>query len=440
MTASPALDAAIDRAVDPTGIMQRVADETLALVPAADGVSIGLTEGDTVTCVCGAGRLSGAVGLPVRITGGLSELASRQGRIVRTDDAAEDPLAKSDTARDLGIGSVVCVPLQHGALPIGMLYVAASRTHAFVDADVVTLTKVAAFLAIVIGNALDCARVTRELLGSRDPDHAPGTGLDVEGRFVANIIDPGRTERLEAQQRIEAVLERGLLSMVFQPIVELGSGAVVGVEALARFASDPVRSPDIWFAEAHRVGLGSGLELAAIRAALTELSELPGWVFLAINVGPDVLVSRSFTRLLHAVDASRVVIELTEHSRIEDYRPIQQAVASLRAAGARLALDDTGAGYAGLNHILKLTPDFIKLDRVVTSSIDQDPVRRALATALVSFASSTGATIIAEGIETDGELAVLRGLGIAVGQGFRLGRPTPLRVITDGLVASVGQP
>jgi EAL domain-containing protein (putative c-di-GMP-specific phosphodiesterase class I) len=201
-----------------------------------------------------------------------------------------------------------------------------------------------------------------------------------------------------------------------------------------------VRPPDVWFAEAHRIGLGSDLELAAIRASLTELSELPPGAFLAVNVGPDVLMSRPFTRLLHAVDASRVVIELTEHSKIEDYEPIQRAVASLRAAGARLALDDTGAGYSGLNHILKLAPDFIKLDRLVTSGIDHDPVRRALATALVSFASSTGATIIAEGIETDGELAILRSLGILVGQGFCLGRPAALRAITDGLVAAAGQP
>jgi len=423
MTALAVLEAAIDRAIDPIGIMQRVVDQTLGLMPAADGVSIGLKEGQVLTCVCAAGNLHTAVGMRVHREGSLAELASRHGEVLRTDDAVKDPRSDSDLSNSLGIASLVCVPLHHSGGPIGVLYVSSSRTHAFSEADEVTLTHVAAFLSIVVGGALDCARVTRAMLAARDPEHSTDIGSDVEHRFIANILDPGRTERLEAQHRIEMVLERGLLSMVVQPIIELGSGEMLGVEALARFASEPSRAPDVWFAEAHRIGMGPALELAAIRAALIELAQLRPPAFLAVNVGPEVLISRPFARLLHAVDASRVVIELTEHTKIDDYRPIQRAVTSLRASGARLALDDTGAGYAGLNHILKLRPDFIKLDRLVTSSIDHDPVRRALATALVSFAGATGATIIAEGIETRGELGVLCDLGINIGQGFYLGRP-----------------
>jgi EAL domain-containing protein (putative c-di-GMP-specific phosphodiesterase class I) len=417
-------------------------DQTMGLVPAADGVSIGLTDGDMTTCVCAAGTLSTAVGLRVRTKGSLSELASRQGKIHRADDMATDPRVVPDLSRQLGIASMVCVPLRHGRKPIGVLYVSSSRTHAFVEGDVAALRHVAGFLAIVIGSALDCARVTHEVLATRDGTRTAMSVPDVEGRFIANIIAPGRTERVEAKQRIEAILDRELLSMVYQPIVELGSRQVLGVEALARFATDPIRSPDTWFAEAHRVGMGADLELAAIRAALTELAELPPAVFVAINVGPAVLVSRPFARLLHAVDTSRVVIELTEHTKIDDYKPIQRVVSNLRAMGARLALDDTGAGYAGLNHIVKLSPNFIKLDRLITGGIDRDPVRRALATALVSFASSTGATIIAEGIETPGELAVFRDLGIVVGQGFYLGRPSPLPLVTQqvgGAALDVGE-
>jgi len=427
MTDMALLDTAIDRAIDPTGVMQRVVDQTLGLVPSAEGVSIGLKEGAGLTCVCAAGTLGTAVGVHVDRPGSLAELAMRNSQILHTHDTASDPRSDTDMSNDLRIASLLCVPLRHSGRPIGVLYVSSSRTFAFVDSDVETLQHVAGFLAIVIGSALACAEVTREVLAARDPgDQSAETAADVEGRFIANIIAPGRAARLEASQRISAVLDRGLLSMLFQPIVELSSGSVLGVEALARFATDPVRPPDVWFAEAHRVGVGSDLELAAIRAALTELAALPPNVFLAVNVGPEVLVSRPFARLLHAVDTSRVVIELTEHTKIDDYKPIQRVVSNLRSVGARIALDDTGAGYSGLNHILKLNPNFIKLDRLVTSGIDHDPVRWALATALVSFASSTGATIIAEGIETPGELAVLRGLGIDVGQGYHLGRPGPL--------------
>jgi EAL domain-containing protein (putative c-di-GMP-specific phosphodiesterase class I) len=432
MSNVPLLDTAIDRAVDPTGVMQRVVDQTLGLVPSADGVSIGLKEGEGLTCVCGAGSLRSAVGVHVDRPGSLAEMAMGYGEILHTHNTAIDPRSDTSLSHDLRIASLVCVPLLHSSRAIGVLYVSSSRTNAFVESDVEALQHVAGFLAIVIGSALDCAQVTRELLAARDPGgQTELTAADVEGRFIANIIAPGRAESLEAKHRISEVLDRGLLSMVFQPIIELGSAHVLGVEALARFATDPVRTPDVWFTEAHRVGVGAELELAAIRSALTQLALLPPSVFLAVNVGPEVLVSRPFARLLRSVDTSRVVIELTEHTKIDDYAPIQRVVSDLRSFGARVALDDTGAGYSGLNHILKLSPDFIKLDRLVTSGIDHDPVRRALATALVSFASSTGATIIAEGIETSDELDILRGLGIDVGQGFHLGRPGPLPVDTQ---------
>ena len=101
--------------------------------------------------------------------------------------------------------------------------------------------------------------------------------------------------------------------------------------------------------------------------------------------------------------------------------------------GVRLAIDDTGAGFASLAHILKLAPDLIKLDRELTSGIDRDPVRCAPGAALVSFASRIGAEIIAEGIETASELEVLRGLGIRYGQGFLLCRPTSANSVPSRL-------
>ena len=132
-------------------------------------------------------------------------------------------------------------------------------------------------------------------------------------------------------------------------------------------------------------------------------------------------------------------MELTEQVRVDDYPLLSHTLEQLRSLGVRLAIDDTGAGFASLAHILKLAPDLIKLDRELTSGIDQDPVRSALGAALVSFASSTGAEIIAEGIETAGELNVLRKLGIRYGQGFLLCRPTTIDSIPSRLSRRVLQ-
>ncbi len=197
-------------------------------------------------------------------------------------------------------------------------------------------------------------------------------------------------------------------------------------EALARFPCESTRAPDLWFEEAHRVGLGVELELAAVELALRHQSRLPPGAFIAVNIGPLAITSPELPDLLGRADTQRLVIELTEHAEIEDYDSFSRAVSAIRSTGARLAIDDTGAGVSSLAHILKLAPDFIKLDRALTMGVDRDPVRRALASSLVSFAHETGPLIVAEGIETAEELAMLRSLGIRYGQGFYLGRPCPL--------------
>jgi EAL domain-containing protein (putative c-di-GMP-specific phosphodiesterase class I) len=166
--------------------------------------------------------------------------------------------------------------------------------------------------------------------------------------------------------------------------------------------------------------------MLAIELALEVQARLPYDAVLAINAGPDVILNEELHAMLRRFDASQVVVELTEHTEVADYAGLVEALTALRNTGARLSIDDTGAGVSSLAHILKLSPEFIKLDRALTSGIDQDPVRRALASSLVSFASDTGSVIVAEGIETAGELAVLRSLGISFGQGYYLGSPQPL--------------
>lgn len=237
---------------------------------------------------------------------------------------------------------------------------------------------------------------------------------------------------VEAAIRIRDVLDRGALDVVFQPIVDLTSGEVVGMEALSRFSVEPLRSPDKWFAEAAEVGLGMELELMAIDRALELIRRMPNGAFLSVNASPQLIASGVLMKTGVVRYGSQVVVEVTEHARIDDYAPLNQSLAQLRSRGIRFAVDDAGAGFASLQHILKLQPDLIKLDITITRGIDADPIRRALTASLVMFGDEVGARLVAEGIETEAEQTTLCSLGVHLGQGYRLGRPASLPEI-DGL-------
>ncbi len=244
--------------------------------------------------------------------------------------------------------------------------------------------------------------------------------------FVANVVCPGTAFESAALDRIQRVLSDGGPSMAFQPIVALRSGTVVEVEALARFAGPPARGPNAWFAEAASVGLGRVLELRAIERAIAYLPVLPDPIRMAVNAGPDTFCSSELIDLLETGTPNRVVVELTEHVDIADYPSLHRACKRLRAIGAEVAIDDTGTGFASLSLVLEVAPEIIKLDRELTANIDLDPVRRALASALVTFGREIGSKVVAEGVETAAELEVLTDLGIGYGQGFYLGRPGSL--------------
>jgi EAL domain-containing protein (putative c-di-GMP-specific phosphodiesterase class I)/DNA-binding response OmpR family regulator len=242
-------------------------------------------------------------------------------------------------------------------------------------------------------------------------------------------------DRDRSIERIERALRPGALTMVFQPIVDLATATVVGVEALARFSCEPRRPPDEWFAEAADVGRSLDFEIAAVSAAVRRLDQLPPTAFLSLNVSPETAMTAELDAVLSAVPAERVIVELTEHRRVDDYERLLGALGTLRTRGVRVAVDDAGAGYAGLQHILKLSPDILKLDTALTRDIDTDLIRRALAASLVTFALETNAVIVAEGIETVGELQALRGLGVPWGQGYHLAHPGPLPLASNRLDA-----
>ncbi len=207
--------------------------------------------------------------------------------------------------------------------------------------------------------------------------------------------------------------------LVYQPIVHLDTGEVAGVEALCRF--DDGRAPERWFRECERTGTAATLDLAIIARALEEMGGLPEG-YLAINLSPSTLRDPRLLEVLRGpgVPTDRIVVEVTEHARVSDYVEAQRVLGALRKAGIRVAVDDAGAGYSTFRHILQLRPDIIKMDQSITRDIDIDPARRALATALVIFAGEVGASLIAEGVETQGELRAVQEAGIVRVQGFAM--------------------
>lgn len=257
--------------------------------------------------------------------------------------------------------------------------------------------------------------------------------MRVFGDFAAKQIDrqlAADRARDEIRERIGSVLDDGRLNIVYQPVYHFEEDRVVGFEALTRFSAMPIRTPDVWFKEAAQVGLGEALEMAAIEAALRGLDRLPKDIYIAVNISPENVTSGAVARALAGKALDRIVLEVTEHVAIADYARFAAMLAPLRQKGLRLAVDDAGAGYASFRHILKLQPDFIKLDISITRDIDTDRTRRALAAALIRFTEETGSVIIAEGVETDSELDVLRRLHVNKAQGYFIGRPTPIESAT----------
>ena len=214
------------------------------------------------------------------------------------------------------------------------------------------------------------------------------------------------------------------LRSVFQPVVALATGHVAGYEALARFPSPDEASPAAVFARARACGMAAELESAAIRVALRAAERRPRGTWLALNVSPMALSSGMVERELPD-DLHDVVVEITEHELVTDDEAFETTLSELRARGARIAVDDAGSAYAGLQHIVRVQPDIIKLDRTLVAGVRSRPDKAALIDCFVGFAQRTGALVCAEGIESLDDLAVLADLDVSYGQGFALARPSP---------------
>lgn len=296
----------------------------------------------------------------------------------------------------------------------------------------------------------------RPLAASAGVAASPGDGRDPAvllenadaALYWAKRSGRGRTARYkrgavrpEAEQRNEVadLLARGTaaIEIVVQPVVELATGRAGGFEALTRIATEPRRGPDEWFAQAHRVGLGDELEALAMQAAF-EVPGRPDGTFLAVNVSPRALLSAPVQAVL-PTDLRGIVVELTEHEVFGAAGELEAALIDLRARGAHIALDDAGAGYAGLQQMIRIAPDILKLDRTLVHGAHADASRQALLEALIGFASSTGAAICAEGVEDLADLRALVALDVTYAQGYGLCRPGPGWPQPDADAAAAGE-
>jgi EAL domain-containing protein (putative c-di-GMP-specific phosphodiesterase class I) len=263
----------------------------------------------------------------------------------------------------------------------------------------------------------------------RDLQHEIGANLEAElarGRHEEQLASADARRRRELRARIDRLIDGDGLGVAFQPIIDLDSGDVVGVEALARFSEDDgTRIPtEGTFLDAHALNVGVELELSAIRLALEQQDRLPDGLYLALNASPALLESDALAALLEPHVGERpLVVELTEHQQVEDYAALSAALDRLRHRGIRVAIDDVGSGFASFRHVTRVNPEILKLDRTLVCGIDDDPVRQSLAAAIVSFARDVGAIVVSEGIESERELSCLRELAVGCGQGFFIARP-----------------
>jgi EAL domain-containing protein (putative c-di-GMP-specific phosphodiesterase class I) len=230
-----------------------------------------------------------------------------------------------------------------------------------------------------------------------------------------------------------------LVRPVFQPLVDLQHGVVCGWEMLARFQSPVQAPPPDWFAAADRLGVSGRLEALLIDAGLAARAALPANTFLTINVTPGALTSPEVHEAFAAAGSlGGVVVEITEQAAVDDYDQVGRVLDGLRSRGASIAVDDAGAGYASLSHIVALRPQFVKLDRALVCDLDHDEAKVAVIEAFGSFANRIDAWIVAEGVERRGELDRLLQIGVPLAQGYGLARPGPLMGgIDDGVAAYI---
>jgi EAL domain-containing protein (putative c-di-GMP-specific phosphodiesterase class I)/putative methionine-R-sulfoxide reductase with GAF domain len=219
---------------------------------------------------------------------------------------------------------------------------------------------------------------------------------------------------------VHELLRPGALLMAAQPIVSLADGSTFGFELLARTSIQCSSGPDQWLEHASYLGVRTELELACLQAA-GDRGTPPGDVRLFVNLSARTLLDSRVDAVLDSLPPR--VLEITEHEPVSDYQELRRRLQTWSPASTMLAIDDVGAGYASMSHVLQLHPQFIKIDRSLVHKAHRDPHKLAVLRGLVGFARQCGVTSLAEGVETIEELNALQAVGVDLVQGYLLARP-----------------
>lgn len=373
------------------------------------GAVVEMVDGDDLIYWSGSGSVAGHVGLRIPHANSLSGLCVERGELLRCQDSETDPRVNLDACRRVGLRSALITPLMCDGVLVGVLKVLSNQPNAYSRQHMEVLRSLATFMGATLHSALEHAGTLQAMRQIKEADASANEQSEHERRLLSELIRARR------------------ITPVFQPIVELASGKVVGYEGLSRFPKDVPPPADGWFDAANRLGMGIELEMACIEAiaeAVRHSKDIQGYI--SVNLSPESLVRLDFDKMPPCPMPAGWVIEITEHSEVRDYEALARRVSALQDKGVKIAIDDVGAGYASLRHVLRLSPDLVKLDISLTRDIDSNLKHRQLAAAVVSFARDAGITLVAEGVETQGERDALIGLGVACGQGYLIGRPAPI--------------
>ncbi len=264
---------------------------------------------------------------------------------------------------------------------------------------------------------------------------------------LKTVASPANSDASLRAHLIE-ILARRQLSALLQPIIHMGSGDIIGYEGLIRGPSDsPLHAPMNLFKVARSNGLTAETENVCRQVVLERFAELdlPGKLFL--NVSPECLLQQhsdddtvSFMQQL-GLHPDRVIIELTENQPTYDYELMRSAVMHYREMGFQIAIDDLGEGFSSLRLWSELRPEYVKIDMHFIQGINSDPIKLQFVRSIQEIAEKSDTLVIAEGIETQAELMVLRDLGVAFGQGYHLGRPnaSPATALPAEVVKALGR-
>jgi len=257
-------------------------------------------------------------------------------------------------------------------------------------------------------------------------------------RMIYRALDHSLNDSLRSKEKdvedrnlsLRAVLQERGVNPVYQPVVDLVQRRILGYEALTRVPERFFKNVEHMFRVAHESNSTWELERLCREKALGMLENFPPEMYLFLNVEPDSIYdphfrSRDTLQLIRGAGLTpeRVVLEMTERSGVQDFQAFRRTLKHFRALGFRLAIDDVGSAYSGLQSIAEVAPDFIKIDMSLTRDLHRNGIKRDLIQTINKFSSMSGISLVAEGVEKIEELRELQRIGVSLAQGYLFARP-----------------